>query len=1036
MARVSASIVGQYILDASLAEKELQKFTKAMQRASKEVESSFSLMSAASLAAKASIVAAVTTIIPAIAGLGLQALKLEPAREAFENYAERAGFAADELLAKYRAAAQGMLTDAELIRKANMAFMFVGESIAEDLIPVLEFVSKASLATGESMDFLFASMVKGVGRASTKLLDNAMLVARLTDIYKDYAAQVNKAVDELTGQERVQAVANYVTEKGSELAFELASKSGDLVAQISALRVGFVNLGYEIGRAVIPLFEALIPRISDAASSLRDYLIPELHAAATALRDLLGISADINISFKMDKARGEIKGLEDELRELGDYVFLESEAFEKYAAEKVKVERKYAKRIAEAQSSYGTQRLRRVEDFGRREQQIREEGTEDLFKIDESVTQDLADLWDDYQRQQASAQAEFNARMRRESRDFLISIQRMNEDHRMEMGELTRAFRGADTKEERDRIRERMRQTRDEHWLRRRRASQDNKTDRDDAKKAFNRERSQRQKEAQARANQLAREAKERREIRRQETIDRLADLVEEQKRVLARMDADHGVRIAKLQQQEQEALQPLKDKLAEKSALEEQAHKDTVARLEKEIKTLEGLLIRYEQTMRGIVDASAPPEETHWLVKIHNFFKYDFLPVLETVRDHLAELAPIAEEGGKVVEKSFGWVRRFDAYMTRKFGEGWKDAKGDIAAVAIELWLASKAIKIIRAVKAITWDKLLGGREAKAAAEGASEAGATVAKSASLLERLFSRLSEVGRNFWGTYLIIPKWMAEWETRWEKQFKGDPPIVGYLEDVQDAFEEAEEGADETQARYEGFVGALGALGATIAAHFVRPVETATSTLDKLGGILEGLPLPDTFAYPPGFLDSITEDIDDLRMSVEDASDPLMELSEMPDLQPNIQWKNASAVESIVADTKFMVDTFTSPLPALTFKTKRAGEWDKIMKQGWGGDIQREGQKLFRPGIFTMWRWLYEHPKITLTLERAGDGWEGGGYPGGATHPQNPPNVKEVNVNFNAPVYGERDFESKVKDAARAVRDEDVSQARTYDVAGR
>lgn len=74
------------------------------------------------------------------------------------------------LLANLRKATRGAVTDVELMRQAVRANNF--QVPLEKLATFFEFATKRSIETGESVDYLVSSIIDGIGRKSTLVLDN------------------------------------------------------------------------------------------------------------------------------------------------------------------------------------------------------------------------------------------------------------------------------------------------------------------------------------------------------------------------------------------------------------------------------------------------------------------------------------------------------------------------------------------------------------------------------------------------------------------------------------------------------------------------------------------------------------------------------------------------------------------------------------------------------------------------------------------------------------------------------------------------
>lgn len=100
----------------------------------------------------------------------------------------------------YRKATSGMVSDAELMKKANLAdSMGINEETFKKLVMVAE---ASALKTGQSFDYMFNSIIVGTARSSRLLLDNLGIIVSVGQANETYAAKVGKAVDALSAEEK------------------------------------------------------------------------------------------------------------------------------------------------------------------------------------------------------------------------------------------------------------------------------------------------------------------------------------------------------------------------------------------------------------------------------------------------------------------------------------------------------------------------------------------------------------------------------------------------------------------------------------------------------------------------------------------------------------------------------------------------------------------------------------------------------------------------------------------------------------------
>ena len=118
-------------------------------------------------------------------------------------------------------------------------------------------ISRASArAFGESVGFMFDSIVKGIGRQSKLILDNLGIIVSAEDAYRKYAASIGKSKDQLTEMEKKQAFLNATLEAGEAMRVPLTVRLADMTsyAQSSILKIS-TDVGTSVTIPVIGIRE-------------------------------------------------------------------------------------------------------------------------------------------------------------------------------------------------------------------------------------------------------------------------------------------------------------------------------------------------------------------------------------------------------------------------------------------------------------------------------------------------------------------------------------------------------------------------------------------------------------------------------------------------------------------------------------------------------------------------------------------------------------------------------------------------------------
>ncbi len=227
---------------------------------------------------------------------GTEAVKLAAKGEGIRTAFSRIGN--DGALEKLRVATRGAVSDIELMSKALRASDF---GISTDLLAKgLEFAGKQAARTGQDVDYLVDSLVNGIGRKSTLVLDNLGISA----------AQLQEEVKRLGGDFN-QAVGNIINKKLEDMG-EVLETNATKLAKLSA---GWDNFKERAGVAII-----------DSITLLGD-LDTALERSAKSFFEFLGLDNGIHeqrqreekertdASKKGAEARkaAQIKSLEEEI---------------------------------------------------------------------------------------------------------------------------------------------------------------------------------------------------------------------------------------------------------------------------------------------------------------------------------------------------------------------------------------------------------------------------------------------------------------------------------------------------------------------------------------------------------------------------------------------------------------------------------------------------------------------------------------------------------------------------------------------------
>lgn len=246
------------------------------------------------------IAAGVALIAVAALGAGFLALgqrgaALVPLGESFDNLTAAVGISSQALLIDLRKAANGTVSDFDLIKRANLALVGstgeFGKAFGKALPAVLASARAAARATGQDVDFLFQSLVAGIKRASPRLIDNTGIVLKLSEAEATLALELGKSVQQLTLEEKQIAVLNATVKAGAALIDSLGDATESNSEKLARSQAIITNTFDSLAIAVQPAFATvldIVNRVLGAFQSLAVGIAPILGAISSIITDVLG----------------------------------------------------------------------------------------------------------------------------------------------------------------------------------------------------------------------------------------------------------------------------------------------------------------------------------------------------------------------------------------------------------------------------------------------------------------------------------------------------------------------------------------------------------------------------------------------------------------------------------------------------------------------------------------------------------------------------------------------------------------------------
>lgn len=206
----------------------------------------------------------------ALEDLGRRGAVFGQINDVLQTYAQSVGTTGDAIVDAAKKAAQGTISEYELILNANRAIQFEVAKTPEAYAKLIELSTALGRAQGISDTQALEYLTTGLARESRLILDNLGLIIDLDAATTQYAATLGKTKDQLTTDERKQALLDEAFRQGS-VAIEANRNAADSAAtQFERFDANVQDLKDNLGKLIAEASADKIGAIADAIRWLND----------------------------------------------------------------------------------------------------------------------------------------------------------------------------------------------------------------------------------------------------------------------------------------------------------------------------------------------------------------------------------------------------------------------------------------------------------------------------------------------------------------------------------------------------------------------------------------------------------------------------------------------------------------------------------------------------------------------------------------------------------------------------------------------
>jgi len=287
------------------------------------------------IAGAGAIVASLQQIGAEMDALARRGAVFDQLGDVFEGMAAKVGSSSEEMLGAMKKAAQGTISEYDLILTANRAIQFQVADTAEEMAQLIELATALGRSQGVSDSFAVESLVTGIARESPRWLDNIGLLIDLDEATAAYAQTLGKSAEELTTSERKAALLAEAYRQG-EAAIAVNKAAVDSSAtQYERFDANLQDVKDTFGKFLADLATPLLKdmandleRLNDAmnvtaterAQNQMQALGTEIGNTAERIQSLQAIQSGASVIGDMggaDAAAGKLKEVQAQVEALG-----------------------------------------------------------------------------------------------------------------------------------------------------------------------------------------------------------------------------------------------------------------------------------------------------------------------------------------------------------------------------------------------------------------------------------------------------------------------------------------------------------------------------------------------------------------------------------------------------------------------------------------------------------------------------------------------------------------------------------------------
>jgi len=200
---------------------------------------------------------------------GKMGAKAKDTEDAFNSMTKNIGVDGKKLINDLREVSRGTVKETDLMKQSNQAMLLMGKDISSSLPGMMEIARAAAKATGQDANFMFESLVTGMGRGSKLMLDNLGIIVDVDKANEKYARSLGKQASQLTDAEKKQAFYNETLEKGRIIVKNVGADTENAIDSYKQLETSIANITEDLAMITAKVIAPTVKSLEHAMGMIK-----------------------------------------------------------------------------------------------------------------------------------------------------------------------------------------------------------------------------------------------------------------------------------------------------------------------------------------------------------------------------------------------------------------------------------------------------------------------------------------------------------------------------------------------------------------------------------------------------------------------------------------------------------------------------------------------------------------------------------------------------------------------------------------------